>query len=312
MKRHLVVLASVLSTLGVPALRAQPAPAPEPARILLWPEGIPDFKPAAPKEVDSDGHVQYVDTPSLQAYPADLAKANGTSVIVCPGGGYVREAFEKEGVQVARWLNTLGVSAYVLRYRMREYGYPAPQQDVLRAIRTIRSRAAEFHLDPNRIGVLGASAGGHLAASAGTLFDSPVGRTGAALDQVSARPDFLILLYPVITMKAPEAHQGSVHALLGKAPSAEMIEALSLETRVTKDTPKTFLVQSEVDKTVPVVNSILFYEALQKAGVPAELHLYPTGPHGFGLSKGNGLIDTWPQRCEEWMRFNGWLTPAKT
>jgi acetyl esterase/lipase len=287
-------------------LEAQVA-APTPTKIALWPEGVPGFRPDAPKEVDTPTHVEFVDSPSVTVFPADPAKANGTAVVVCPGGGYVRLAIQKEGTRIAEWLNSIGVSAFVLRYRMKEYGYPAPQQDVLRAIRLVRSRAAEFHVDPARIGVLGASAGGHLSASAGTLYDTADGRTGNALDSVSARPDFLILLYPVITMKAPLAHEGSVHALLGKNPTAEQREAMSLETRVTKRTPPAFLVQAEDDKTVPVENSILFYQALHQAGVPAELHLYPKGGHGFGIPSGFGPLDDWRKRCEEWMRQNGWL-----
>ena len=296
----------VLAVTSLTLAQVNPAP-----RVDLWPEGIPGFRPTAPKEVDdATGHVEFVDRPSVTVLLADPAKATGTAMIVCPGGGYVREAFDHEGVQIAHWLNSLGVSAFILRYRMKEYGHPAPLQDVLRAVRLVRSRAAEFHVAADRIGVLGASAGGHLAASAGTLYDAPEGRTGAALDSTSARPDFLVLLYPVITMKEPFVHKGSRKALLGAAPDPALVEEMSLEDRVTKDTPRTFMVHSEVDKTVPVENSLAFYEALRKAGVPSELHLYGQGPHGFGLTKGNGPIDNWYLRCEEWLRFNGWLTPV--
>jgi acetyl esterase/lipase len=282
-------------------------------RIDLWPEGVPNYKPDAPKEhMDSDGHVVAVDRPSLTWFAAPSDINTGTAVVVCPGGGYVRLAAEKEGTAIAQWLNSLGVNAFVLRYRMKEYGAPAPLQDVLRALRTVRSRAAEYHVNPARVGVMGASAGGHLAASAGILFDDPAGKTGAALDSVSARPDFMVLLYPVITMKAPYAHEGSVHALLGATPSEADLSAWSLDERVSPNVPPSIILHSEEDKTVPIENTLQLFEAMHKAGVECDLRVYAKGPHGFGLARLlPGVVSTWTTDCETWLRFHGLLSLEK-
>lgn len=178
-------------------------------------------------------------------------------------------------------------------------------------MRTLRSRAAELGIDPARIGVMGSSAGGHLAASAGTLFDHPLGRTGAALDATSARPDFLMLMYPVITMKDPAAHAGSRKALLGANPSPAAIELMSLENQVTSATPPTLLIHTQEDQAVPVENSIVFYQALTRAKVPAEMYLFEHGSHGMGMRDGLGTTSLWPHRAEEWLRERGLLTPSK-
>jgi acetyl esterase/lipase len=269
--------------------------------VVLWPEGAPGARPEAGTEFLEDGRVRNVQQPSLTVYRAPADRRTGTAVIICPGGGYRRLAIDHEGSAVAEWLNGLGVSAFVLKYRLAEYGHPAPLQDVLRAVRLLRANAARWQIDPTRIGVIGFSAGGHLASAAGTLFDAPEGRTGAELDRVSARPDFLVLVYPVITMDGPYAHKGSVASLLGESPPADLIARLSTEKQVTRETPPTFLVHGGTDTSVPPENSILFYEALRRAGVPAELHLYERGPHGIGLAAGHGPISEWPKRCEAWM-----------
>lgn len=300
--RRLPPLIASLSMALFPPLNASES------TIELWPEGVPGLRAdASPEKVENE-RVSNVHRPTLTVYPAPAGIANGTAVIVAPGGGYVRLAMGHEGVDVARWLNSHGVTAFVLRYRMVEYGHPAPLRDALRAIRMVRSRAEEFGVKSDRIGMIGFSAGGHLTASAATLFDAPEGRTGAGLDtKVSARPDFAMLLYPVITLKDPHAHAGSRRALLGADASAEAIEAMSLETRVTKDNPPTFLVHTQEDRGVPAENSLLFYQALRAAGVPTEMHLYTKGPHGFGLRPGLGQTSEWPRRAEEWMRGQGWL-----
>jgi acetyl esterase/lipase len=304
MRRRVLILAA-----GVAALLAIPLRAEEIKPIDLWPEGVPGLRPDAGPEKDEDNRASNISHPVLLFYPAPAATACGTAVIICPGGGYARLSMENEGTSPARWLNSLGVSAWILKYRLGDYGHPAPLRDVLRAVRLVRSRAAEFGVRPDRIGVMGFSAGGHLASCAGTLYDAPEGRTGAALDAVSARPDFLILLYPVITMKDPYVHAGSRRQLLGPNPTAELIQHLSTEDQVTKDTPPAFLVATTADKTVPVENSIRFYEALHHAGVTgAELHLYERGPHGFGLKPGYGPTSDWPRLGEQWLRLHGWLT----
>ena len=283
----------------------QPASAPE--TIVLWPEGVPRAIANAGSEFLEDGRVRNVQNPTLTVYPAPADRRTGTAVIICPGGVYRRLAIDKEGTAAAAWLNGLGVSAFVLKYRLVEYGHPAPLQDVLRAVRLLRANAPRWRIDPGRIGVIGFSAGGHLASTAGTLFEAPEGRTGADLDRVSARPDFLVLVYPVIVMDGPYAHQGSVSNLLGPSPPAELVARLSTTTQVTQQTPPTFLVHGGTDESVPPENSVLFYQALRRAGVPAELHLYESGPHGFGLEPNHGPASDWPKRCAEWMAARGLL-----
>ena len=291
-------------------LLAVPLRAEEHKVIEIWPEGVPGLRADATPEKITKTSASNVHHPYFVAFPAAADKAVGTAVIVCPGGGYRNLSIENEGSLIAERLNAAGVSAFVLHYRLQEYGHPAPLRDVLRAIRLVRSRAAEFGVKPGRIGVLGASAGGHLAASASTLFNDPDGKTGAELDNVSGRPDFAVLLYPVITMKDPFVHAGSRRALLGATPTPEAIEHMSLELRVTKETPPTFIVVTEEDKTVPVENSLMYFQALRTAGVPAELHVWPHGAHGFGMRGTSGEASTWPDRCEAWLRADGWLKPV--
>jgi len=282
-------------------------------RVLpLWPEGVPGAKPElGPNRVDQDGRSTNITEPTLTVYPAAVDRANGTAVIICPGGGYVRQSTRREGEQYAHWLSTLGVTSFVLTYRQLEFGHPAPLQDVLRAVRLVRAQAAQFQVDAGRIGVMGSSAGGHLAASAGTLFDHPLGRTGAALDAVSARPDFLLLMYPVIAMDGAAAHAGSRKALLGAEPRTEDVELMSVARQVTARTPPTLLVHTQADTSVPVENSILFYQALTRAKVPAEMVLYEHGAHGMGMRDGLGTASAWPRRAEEWLRDRGLLNPAQ-
>lgn len=283
------------------------AAAPEPKVIDLWPEGVPGLKPDATPEKDDNGRYSNIHHPTLTVYSPEPGKANGTGVILASGGGYIRVAVGLNGGDITRWLNSLGVTVFVLKYRVVEYGHPAPLQDALRAVRMVRSRAQEFGVKPDRIGMLGGSAGGHLTASAGTLFDLPEGRTGADLDKVSGRPDFMVLIFPVISMIDPATHAASRKALLGDNPSEELKERLSVERHVTADTPPAFLVHSTEDRTVPVENSILFFQAMRRANRPIEMHLYPKGPHGSGMDPRLGPTSLWPKLCEEWMRFNGWL-----
>jgi acetyl esterase/lipase len=298
---HALLFAAVLPL----AQAASPPPLP------LWPEGVPGAKTNLGAEQSADGRTWNVSEPTLTMFAPAADRANGSAVIICPGGGYERVSTRREGEQYAMWLSTLGVTSFVLTYRMREFGHPAPLQDVLRAVRLVRAHAADFRIQPGRIGVMGSSAGGHLAASAGTLFDHPLGRTGAALDQVSARPDFLVLMYPVITMDEPAVHKGSRTALLGKAPSAEALRLMSLEKQVTAYTPPTLLIHTQEDASVPVENSILFYQALTRAKVPAEMYLFEHGEHGMGMRAGLGTASSWPQRAEEWLKDRGLLDPPK-
>jgi acetyl esterase/lipase len=282
-----------------------------PDTIPLWPEGVPGAKPGLGPERDQHGSFSNISEPTLTVFAPAVDRPNGTAVIICPGGGYSHLSMVREGEQYAHWLSTLGVTAFVLKYRLQEFGHPAPLQDVLRAVRLVRSQAAHYHVQPDRIGVMGSSAGGHLAASAGTLYDHPLGRTGAALDSVTARPDFLMLMYPVISMTAPATHAGSRKALLGANPKPDDLELMSVEKQVTANTPPTLLIHTQADQTVPVENSILFYQALTRAHVPAELYLFEHGSHGMGMRSGLGTASDWPRRAEEWLRARGLLDPAK-
>ncbi len=283
-----------------------------PAVIPLWPEGVPDAKPElGPNKVDADGRSTNITEPTLTVYPAAVDRPNGTAVIICPGGGYVRQSTRREGEQYAHWLSTLGITSFVLTYRQQEFGHPAPLRDVLRAVRLVRSQPARFGVRPERIGVMGSSAGGHLAATAGTLYDHPLGRTGAALDAVSARPDFLMLMYPVIAMEGPAVHAGSRKALLGASPKAGDVELMSVERQVTASTPPTLLIHTQADQAVPIENSILFYQALTRHKVPAEMYLFEQGSHGMGMRDGLGTASIWPRRAEEWLKMRGLLDKAK-
>lgn len=281
------------------------------AVFVLWPEGVPGAKADITPEIVEDGRISNVHEPTITYIAPAVDRPNGTAVVIAPGGGYTHLSTEREGIQYANWLSTLGVTCFVLKNRLKEYGHPAPLRDMLRAIRTVRSRAAEFGIDPNRIGAMGSSAGGHLTASAGTLFDHPDGRTGAEIDAVSGRPDFMILMYPVITMRDPAAHAGSRAALLGGNPTGEMLELASLENQVTAATPPALIIHTQEDASVPVENAIVFYQALTRAGVPAEMYLFERGEHGMGMRDGLGTASDWHKRAEEWLRERGLLERAK-
>lgn len=306
MKLRLVGVVAFLAM--SPFVRAASAP-----RVIdLWPEGVPDLRADATPEKDvGGGRFTNIHHPTLTVYAAPAEKANGTGVILASGGGYIRVAIGENGGDITKWLNGLGVTVFVLKYRNVEYGHPAPLRDALRAVRMVRSRAEEFGVKPDRIGMLGGSAGGHLTASAGTLYNAPEGRTGAELDKVSGRPDFMVLVFPVISMIDPATHAASRRALLGENPSEELKHHMSVEEQVTKDTPPTFLIHSTEDNTVPVENSLLFFAAMRKAKAPIEMHLYPKGPHGSGMDPRLGPTSEWPKHCESWMRFNGWLPAVK-
>ncbi len=218
-------------------------------------------------------------------------------------------AMNHEGHQIARWLNSFGVSAYLVTYRLGKDGYrhPVPMHDGQRALRTVRANAAEWQIDPDRIGVLGFSAGGHLASTLGTHFDAGNAKASDPTDRVSSRPDFMVLLYPVISFTEDYQHAGSRKMLLGEAADPALVASLSNETQVKADTPPTFLVHTSEDTSVPPQNSIHFYLALLEKGIPAELHIYEKGRHGLGLGSRGSAFSSWPERCEEWMEERGLL-----
>jgi acetyl esterase/lipase len=264
---------------------------------LLWPEGAPGAHGTAEK-----------DKPSITVHLPNASIANGCAVVICPGGGYQHLAMSYEGNDVAAWFNTFGVAGFVLKYRLApDYHHPAPLLDVQRAIRLVREKADVWQIDPHRVGVMGFSAGGHLASTAATHFDAGKPDASDPVDRQGCRPDFTILAYPVITMTGKFGHGGSRKNLIGENPDEELAESLSNERQVTPQTPPTFLFHTSEDGAVPVENSIEFYRALRKAGVPAEMHIYEKGRHGIGLGKQDPKIawalGTWPARLHDWMQL---------
>jgi acetyl esterase/lipase len=281
------------------SLAALGADAGKPEPLLLWPKG-------APGALGTEDR----DKPTLTPYLPPGSKATGTAVVVCPGGGYQGLAMGHEGLDIARWLNERGVAAFVLKYRLGpRYRHPAPLQDAQRALRLVRARAKEWGVDPGRVGIWGFSAGGHLASTASTKFDAGQADADDPIERVSSRPDFSILCYPVITFLPPYAHMGSRRNLLGDKPDDKLVESLCNDTQVTARTPPTFLFHTTGDAGVPPENSVLYYLALRKAKVPAELHIYEKGPHGVGLAAKDPVLSTWPDRLADWMKARGMLEP---
>jgi len=275
------------------------APATSPA-MPLWPQAAPGALGNAPEDI-----------PSITPYLVPEGRGTGTAVVVCPGGGYGVLSWDKEGDQIARWLNSLRVAAFVLKYRLGpRYHHPIELGDAQRAIRTVRARAAEFRVSPDRIGIMGFSAGGHLASTAGTHFDSGDPAAADPIGRAASRPDFMVLVYPVISFTTPYTHRGSMRNLLGDNPDPQVAASLSNELRVTPQTPPTFLFHTTADEVVPVENSVLFYLALRKAGVPAEMHIYEQGGHGVGLAQTDEALASWTARLADWLRVRGLLNAA--
>ena len=294
LQRPIAAILPCLLMLFTLSSRAQNTP---PAPVPLWP-GAPPM--AQGTNVD--------DIPTLTTY---LPTSNPTksAVIVAPGGGYGHLSMEHEGSEIAFWLNSHGVAAFVLKYRLGpKYHHPTELMDAQRALRTVRSRAKELGISQDHVGMWGFSAGGHLTATAGTLYDQGPPAAGDEIDKRSAKPDFLILAYPVITFDPEYAHMGSRKNLLGDAAEPALVELLSVEKHVTKETPSTFLVATTDDKSVPVMNSVLFYSALVNAKVPnCEMHLFEHGPHGIGLGAKFPDLKGWPDLLATWMTTNGWM-----
>jgi acetyl esterase/lipase len=270
----------------------------EPVEMLLWPEGAPGALGEEPK-----------DKPKFIAYLPEADKATGAAVVICPGGGYGGLAMDHEGHQIGRWLNSFGVAGFIVDYRHRGkgYGHPAPLQDAQRAIRTVRSRAKEWNVKPDRIGILGFSAGGHLASTAATHFDDGSADAKDTIDKAGCRPDFAILCYPVIAFGETFTHTGSQRNLIGDGAAPELVKLLSNEKQVTDKTPPTFLWHTTEDTGVLPDNSAQFYLACVRNKVPAELHIYEKGRHGVGLGKGIAGTENWPTACQTWMEARGLL-----
>jgi acetyl esterase/lipase len=270
----------------------------EPLRLSLWPEEAPL----------GDGKSEKVKVP-ITVHLADPSMAMGAAMVICPGGGYGGRVVEGEGHGIARWLNSRGIAGVVLEYRLPGGNFHRPMLDAQRAIRVIRSHAAEWKIDPSRVGIIGFSAGGHLASTLGTHFDAGNEKSPDPVERLSCRPDFMVLVYPVITM-GEKTHGGSRNNLLGPSPSAELMEFLSSEKQVTDKTPPTFLTHARTDTVVPVAHSQMFYEALKAHGVPTELQEFPKGNHGYNGYKGEEW-DAWQKRSLEWLGERGLLKPSR-
>lgn len=270
----------------------------KPVELLLWPDGAPNTNGLTGSQEDlQGGRVANVVSPSITVYRPE--KPNGMAVIMCPGGGYGRLAMNHEGHDMAAWLTAQGITYAVLKYRMPNGHYEVPLSDAEQAIRLVRKHAGEWGVNPQRVGIMGASAGGHLAASLATLYGSE-----------ATRPDFQILFYPVISMQKGITHGGSRTNLIGKAPSAELEQKYSLEQQVSPRTPQAFIMLSADDGAVPPINGIGYFLALRKQKVPATLHVYPTGGHGWGFRDNFTYKRQWTAELEKWLK-EGLTFPKK-
>lgn len=271
----------------------------------LWPDAAPGAPrpPAGTETTNERGHKGMIEVPQFWVHLPPKEKATGAAAVIFPGGGYGILAVEHEGHEYAKWLNERGIAGIVVKYRVGKglgYQYPVPFLDARRAIRTVRAHAAEWNIRPDRIGVMGSSAGGHLASLCATRFAEAVEKeTSDEIDKLSARPDFAILCYPVIAIDSPLAHAGSRENLAGANPSPELLALLSTEKAVSKDTPPTFLVSTS-DDSVDCRNSMLFATALRENKIPFALHIYEKGGHGYGLH-GKGPLADWPDQLDKWL-----------
>ena len=280
------------------------------AKIDLYPEGIECLNVIKQKiDFDESGRIyRKVANPQIWYYPSQKLKSSKdkAAVLIIPGGGYEALWIDKEGVDVAKWLNGLGISAFVLKHRIpywegKECRSDVALADAQRAMRIIRKNSKKWEINSKKIGVLGFSAGGHLASTLSTHHDQGIRRSNLEIEKFASRPDFSILIYPVVTMKQPYVHMGSRKSLIGKVPSNEIVEYFSNEMQVKADTPPAILIHSDNDLGVLVENSVNYYLALRKHKIPAALHVWEDGGHGYGLAKGQGSIKDWPNICQNWM-----------
>jgi acetyl esterase/lipase len=280
--------------------------------IPLWSGEIPNSQKSGDVEMidNSAGLMGYhlVQNPDIKVFLPTKRNSTGQALIICPGGGYQGLAYDWEGLDYAKYLNTIGVAGIVLKYRLpvsksNVIPYKSPLMDVQRAIRITRFNAAKWNIDPKKIGVMGSSAGGHLASTAGTHFDYGNTEVKDSIERMSCRPDFMVLMYPVITFTEPYTHKGSRDNLLGKNADPKLVTEFSNELQVRDDTPPAFIVHGDDDTGVPVENSLMFYTALRKHKISAELHIYSEGGHGFGLAVNKGHHEFWPQACHEWLKW---------
>ena len=275
-------------------------------KLKVWPNGAPDSNGLTqPEELFEGKRVRNVSEAEIYVYLPKIEVNTGAAIVICPGGGYIMEAMDHEGYDMAEWLAQQGVAGIVLKYRL-PYGHDQiPLEDAQRAIRIVRQNASEWGINPSKIGIAGSSAGGHLASTAGTKFDLGKADATDPIERFSCRPDFMLLLYPVISFNEEYGHMGSRTNLIGSGNKWELVEKYSNELHVTAQTPPTFLVLADDDNTVPPRNSIEFYLALKKYKIPAEMHIFRSGGHGFGMNKLNKPVDQWPNLFAQWMKSQG-------
>jgi acetyl esterase/lipase len=268
------------------------AGAAEPKQFPLWDSAVPGALGSEPK-----------DTPQVICYALEGVQQPTPALVILPGGGYGGLAMDHEGHQIARWANSLGMHAFICDYRHRGkgYGHPHPLLDAQRLVRRVRAQAEQWQVDPDRVGIIGFSAGGHLASTVLTHFDKGEPTADDTVGRFSSRPDFGILCYPVIDLERSYTHRGSQRNLLGDAPAPELIQLLSNSEQVTADTPPTFVWSTQDDTVVPVENSLSFYAALCRHKVPSELHVFPKGRHGLGLGADSAVVAQWPVLCRNWL-----------
>lgn len=294
MKRKIFLMLFTLSTLQIAVAQKV---------IKLWPNGAPGNNECPqPEETFNGKMVRFVSEATLSVYLPDKAKNTGAAIVICPGGGYGIEAMDHEGYIYAEYLQSKGIAGIVLKYRLPYGHHEIPLLDARHAIRTVRANSSEWGINPGKIGISGFSAGGHLASTAATHFDKGKADGENPVEKMSCRPDFAVLIYPVITFNEQWGHMGSRENLMGKNHDLKLIRYYSNELQVTSETPPTFLILADDDKGVLPRNSIEFYSALKEKGVPAELHIFREGGHGFGMNKTGKPHDQWPELLTDWMK----------
>lgn len=271
--------------------------------LKVWPNGAPnDNGMKEPEEKFDEMRVRNVSEAEMYVYLPEKQINTGAAVVICPGGGYWIEAMDHEGYDMAKWLASKGVAGIVLKYRLPYGHHEIPSGDAWRTIQIVRSNAKEWGIDPSKIGIAGSSAGGHLASTVGTQFNLGDKNSSDPLERISCRPDFMLLLYPVISFNEAFGHMGSRKNLIGEGNDWKLVEKYSNELQVSSQTPPTFLVLTDDDKTVPPQNSVEFYLALKKNNIPSEMHIFQEGGHGFGMTKKNLPVDNWPNLFYDWLK----------
>jgi acetyl esterase/lipase len=294
MKKYNLIFVLLLITVGISA---------QDKTLKVWPNGAPNDNGMKEPEEKYDGvRVRNVSEAEMYVYLPEKEINTGAAVVICPGGGYWIEAMDHEGFDMAKWLQSKGIAGIVLKYRLPYGHHEIPSGDARQTMRIVRANAKEWGIDPNKIGIAGSSAGGHLASTAGTVFDLGNQQSADPIEKMSCRPDFMLLLYPVISFNEAIGHMGSRKNLIGEGNDWKLAKQYSNELNVTKDTPPTFLILADDDKTVIPQNSVDFYLALKKFDIPAEMHIFQEGGHGFGMTKKNLPVDQWPDLFYNWLK----------